>query len=421
MNAPNPARKTLALLPRGQRVPAARAVVRELRPYLTVGVESLGFQEAPGLGTVAVTKHSQLLVDLDAVACETPLELATGLIHEYMHIYLDHSARFQVLVRSGAAQESDGALWNKAADGEINDGLIDSGLPSTFGPNSLVTPQSFGCAPNLTAEIYFAHLKANPPPAQSKPCCGSGWCGSGAGNPVEGEPGAPAPAQSTMSAPSAGEVRAQVDSAVQQYAKANGWGSVPASIRRAVEARATPAVVSWQSKLAKFARVAVHGVIGVDDYSADMRSRRQPKGCPFVLPEMVQLQAQVALAIDTSGSMGEDALLAIVTEAESILRAVPQSRVSAVVFDAEVQAVARVRSARELRGKLIGGGGTDFRVAFAALQKLKPRPDVVVFCTDGYGPYPEAPPPFPVVWLIVPGGRVSVPWGAQVELNPDRA
>ena len=46
-------------------------------------------------------------------------------------------------------------------------------------------------------------------------------------------------------------------------------------------------------------------------------------------------------------------------------------------------------------------------------------PDLLVYLTDGYGAYPERPPSYPVLWLVAPGGKITVDWGLQCVLEAE--
>jgi len=58
--------------------------------------------------------------------------------------------------------------------------------------------------------------------------------------------------------------------------------------------------------------------------------------------------------------------------------------------DAAVGPCQQLHSAKD--AELIGGGGTDMRVAVAAAERLRPRPGTVIVMTDGHTPYPENKP-----------------------------
>jgi predicted metal-dependent peptidase len=91
--------------------------------------------------------------------------------------------------------------------------------------------------------------------------------------------------------------------------------------------------------------------------------------------------------------------------------------------DAAVAAPPRQVSVRDLeRLPIHGGGGTDFRPAFDAAMKLRPRPDIIVYLTDGDGTAPEAAPAgVVVVWCVVPSyyNKRPAPWGHAVIMRQE--
>ena len=72
-------------------------------------------------------------------------------------------------------------------------------------------------------------------------------------------------------------------------------------------------------------------------------------------------------------------------------------------MDAAVHAVQHLRCARD--ATLAGAGGTDLRYGFAAVDRQRPRPDVVIAFTDADTPWPAAAPPaaavIAAVWVAV--------------------
>jgi predicted metal-dependent peptidase len=68
-------------------------------------------------------------------------------------------------------------------------------------------------------------------------------------------------------------------------------------------------------------------------------------------------------------------------------------------------------------GKL-SGGGTDFRPVFGWVAKRgMPRPDAVVYCTDGFGEFPPQAPPYPVVWIVTAHALPQFPFGTVIRLR----
>src|SRR5262249_36529932 len=66
--------------------------------------------------------------------------------------------------------------------------------------------------------------------------------------------------------------------------------------------------------------------------------------------------------------------------------------------------------------KVRGGGGTSFLPPLEPDFLRRHKADVVLYLTDGHGPAPECPPRVPVVWVIIPGGRVPAAWGRVVHI-----
>lgn len=118
---------------------------------------------------------------------------------------------------------------------------------------------------------------------------------------------------------------------------------------------------------------------------------------------------------DTSGSVSSEELAVSYNELVEMKR---QTGVSVGVqdFDHGLQGPlvdldhVNTRRAAEFRGR----GGTDFTAPLTLAARE--RPDVCVITTDGYAPFPDAPPPgVPVMWLITHNGA-SPPWGMVVRL-----
>ena len=116
--------------------------------------------------------------------------------------------------------------------------------------------------------------------------------------------------------------------------------------------------------------------------------------------------------------MGHDELVRAVSEAQGCLRAIG----TPIVFlacDAAVHEPREVRTAAELASQLKGGGGTDFRPVFQAVEELRPKVDLFVFVTDGQGPAPAAAPRgFETIWVLV-GPYSSAPcgWGKKIQIK----
>ena len=76
---------------------------------------------------------------------------------------------------------------------------------------------------------------------------------------------------------------------------------------------------------------------------------------------------------------------------------------------------------------LVGGGGTDFRPAFARIEELRAEGPLremqgVLYFTDGKGTYPAKRPPFEVAFLFLENGEPPPevpPWAMRLVLQPE--
>lgn len=259
-----------------------------------------------------------------------------------------------------------------------------------------------------------------------KPEAGGGWCGSGGGVPVPGEP------ENKGETDAKGRSEVELNSLRRRVAEAikdaveKSRGTVPAGLARWADEVLQPPRVDWRTKLAQVARTAVAFRPGAVDFRYHRPSRRQGAiglgiGKP-VLPAMIQPTPRVAVAVDTSGSMSKSDLQVAVEESAGILGALGAD-VDFIACDAAVGKVKRVRTPRELAESLVGGGGTDFAPVFAEVEKLRPRPEVLVYVTDGCGPAPAKPPVgLRTIWVLVGQYRQTPhfpgePWGEMIELD----
>lgn len=430
-------------------------------PYLQSALLSMVPVETPGLGTVASTADLLFLYDpktIEEWAAKSDAFIAFAWAHEIMHCILNHVGR---------CGTRDPRLFNVACDLWINAQLLEAGFVM---PEGGLLPKNFGFADNLSPDEYYALLlkekderegegkgggsakgESDSPGGNSgssesgepgedsksggggkgseddsglpsKPTLGGGWCGSCAGHAVPNEPkGEEAGELGARSEADAENVRRITAEAVKSAAS-SGRGFVPGGMKRWAEETLGTPKVAWQTLLARATRNAIAYRPGAVDYRYSRMSRRQAAvgygpGRP-VLPALVAPVPQVALVLDTSGSMGTAEVKAALTEASGVMRAVGAD-IQFCACDARVHELKKVRSPKELHALVKGGGGTDFRPAFDALKKQKTRPEVVVFATDGCGPAPTTKPAgMEVIWLLIGSyKRPPCEWGTVIEID----
>ena len=129
---------------------------------------------------------------------------------------------------------------------------------------------------------------------------------------------------------------------------------------------------------------------------------------------MITFRPNVAVVIDTSGSMSEQELTDALNETRHVMKTL-NTPISVITCDAEAHIAKRVFDPRSI--ELIGGGGTDMCVALKAAETLRPRPDVVVTITDGFTPWPDRAPAAEHVTLLTNKGGQKPKFGKTISIG----
>jgi predicted metal-dependent peptidase len=365
-------------------------------PYLTAALFASPVVASPGLKGAAVDEAWRLYIDPETVEKQSVPLLGALLVHHAGHLVRDHAGR----AKSLGVERKMNKDWALAADAEINDDLIGTGLRM---PDDRIVPQELGWKAGRLAEEYYhaPHLET-----ESEPDCGSGSDGRVRDWELRGDQGSGLPP---------GEqhlLRSQVASEVLRYCK-EGVGRLSAGWRRWAEDLLEPKV-DWRRVLAAEIRKGLSTVSGRVDYTYRRPSRRASASPDIVMPALERPVPEVLVLCDTSGSMGDEELATVLAEVDGLLKGVglARNRVRVMAVDAAVQTVQSVTNARQLN--LVGGGGTDMGAGLVAAARLRPRPSVVVVLTDGMTPWPaQAPKGMQVVVGMIgnrtQGGR---PWAA---------
>lgn len=333
----------------------------------------------------AATDGEHLFGNADFLAQLSREERLFVLAHEVWHCAALHPLR-----RQGRALRR----WNVAVDHETNTVLAEAGLTPPAG--AIHFPRWEGRA----AEAVYERLP-NPPPdrgawADPHEPGGPDW---------PGEAGTAGRHSAWQRWP--GYVRGALQQTPHQP------GRLPGSARRLLDELLRPRV-DWREQLRRFLgqRLGEQRLWTTPD-------RRHLARAAW-LPGRHRRARRLAVPLDTSGST-RHAVQALMGELIGIVRAASaDDRLRVLVFDAIVQTDETVRGGtptQTLR-RTRGGGGTDFRPVFQALQS--DSPDALVLLTDGHGPAPKSAPGYPVVWALCRGGEAPADWGYALPLD-DRA
>lgn len=359
----------------------------QMRPYFALALFALHKVDA-SIGTMGVDKFGRVYVDPKKIREWGPEASAYVLLHEVEHWIRAHHARAEPLLAAAECMSCEMQLVNTAEDAEINDD------PEyiKYLPGTPATPQRLGLQPHKLWEEYYEALKRRTKSAQDGAHEHGACCGSAAhGQTQPYELPAPGDAGDKKSVPGikgteADLLRRAIAKEIQQY-DSKEPGKVPFGLKRWADKLLDPPQVPWERELAALIRRARVMAMGAVDYTYSKISRRGSFG-GVLMPAMRRPTPDVAVVLDTSGSMSPADISAALIEIVGIVRATGQVSVPVICCDADAAPVQRV--SRSLNIELIGGGGTDMGVGIAAAQKL--GVGVITVLTDGYTPWPEVAP-----------------------------
>lgn len=206
------------------------------------------------------------------------------------------------------------------------------------------------------------------------------------------------------------EIREKVIESAVQYEKLRG--TLPGNIKKIVE-QFQAAQLNWHELLAQYLTPC---------FGSSRRwlpPNRRYISSQLYLPSRSDTCLQAVLAIDTSGSTADD-LESFAAELTSLCNSFGQYELTVICCDAKIQSVETYTQDSPFCGKNIhfqGGGGTSFIPVFQYVEENFPETQMLIYFTDGYGDIPEVPD-FPVLWVLTPDGRNSIPWGYEIQL-PD--
>lgn len=388
------------------RLSAARTRLILERPFLGALILYLPLdarRRCRSLATDGRTLYFNPAYVLSLTFPETQFMLA----HEALHCALGHFAR-----RGGRLR----AKWDMACDYAANGLLVEDGMKAPV--EAAWNPAFRG----LSAEEIYPLLAQEDGGATLD----EHWFGAGQGGELAPQPADRAGVdearleahrdrldEAGLQLPSAGEAqalaeiwRSRMAAGALEAARAGRlsghWGAVADA---AIEPR-----LPWRALLERFLmRVAR------DDYSFARRSRREGDA---LLPGMESGEANLVVAIDTSGSIPREALEDFLEEVDA-LKAQIRASIALVLCDA---ALAQGTPSRffpwepiALPDGVSGGGGTRFTPVFEWVESEPARPDALLYFTDAEGEFPERAPDYPVMWLVT--GNAPVPFGERVQFN----
>lgn len=193
-------------------------------------------------------------------------------------------------------------------------------------------------------------------------------------------------------------------------------GMMPARFSSQVKRLNRPAELNWQSILKKYV-----GAVAAEKQKTRARlNRRQPRRYDLSGSREGKM-LRIVVAIDTSASMGDDAIRKIFNEIFAIVSR-KRFELTVIECDASIQRVYELKSPNDLPDHVNGRGGTAFTPVINYINENRRfRDALLIYFTDGFG---ESRIPKPLtyrnLWVILGDPEclsVKRPYGSVLPLR----
>ena len=185
----------------------------------------------------------------------------------------------------------------------------------------------------------------------------------------------------SLSKEEAEKLRQEIKEAMIQSAAAAGAGKTPAGIMRMIKSMTEPKM-DWRQLVQQEIQSIVR-----NDYSFQ-RVNRKSMHSGAILPGMKEATTiDVAIAIDMSGSIGEEDATVFLSEIKGIMDQYVDFKINLWCFDTAIynhQEITHDNSDELLSYQPEGGGGTDFEANWEYMKDIGVQPRKFIMFTDGY-------------------------------------
>lgn len=216
------------------------------------------------------------------------------------------------------------------------------------------------------------------------------------------------------------QLERDIDQAIRQGVMARqkiagkGAGGIDRELQDLLEPK-----VDWREVLREFVKATCRA----KDTSSWRKPNRRFLGTGTYMPSMIgEKVGHLVIAIDTSGSIGQDELSDFLSEVKGIAEEVNPSQVDLIYWDSEVAGheeytendVASIISSTKPKG----GGGTSPSCVSEYLKDKKIEPECIIMLTDGYvGDDWGKDWTAQVLWCIVGGNDVIAENGKTIHIK----
>lgn len=236
-------------------------------------------------------------------------------------------------------------------------------------------------------------------------------------------------------------IRTKINEAIEiAYKKTNSqYGYIPSNIQDYINILKKSAIINWKRVL----KTQIQSSVKNNHRKSYLRPSRRYSNSKFIFKGKVPDRiAKIIVAIDTSGSIGNEEFNMFMNEIYELHEKYP-IELRIIQCDAQIQSDIIYKRNQKIENNIYGRGGTDFRPVFEYIKnnkyrcsnelnntssskyqtyksKVRNKPNLLIFFTDGYGTYPEVKdyPRYKVLWCIAGNYPLEqIPFGLKVKLE----
>ncbi len=325
-----------------------------------------------------------------------PKVLQTILAHETLHCALGHLWRRETRKHM---------KWNYATDYAINLMLKKEGFAI---PANCLCEDKFN---GMEAEVIYRKLPDQKPKGSLMDSHDK-W-------PSDGKKGkdnkdqTPQSNQSSLSSDGDQEKLAKdwKDKLIRAATAARMQGKLPGTVDRLIQDMLEPKL-DWKIIL----RDMITSLTRSDFRLFPVSKRHLWRG--IYLPSLHGEKLEIAVGIDTSGSVSAKEFQEFIAEIKGITEQFMDFTLYLFFSDAEIHDRITLSPNEEWPEKFPKkDGGTSFIPIINLVTEEYPQVAALVYLTDGAGSYPEYPPDYPVIWVL--NTDTVMPWGQNIRMEVD--
>lgn len=343
------------------KIIVARVGLLLRHPFFGNMATRLKIEEASEWCMTAATDGRHLYFNREFFDKLTVKEVEFVVAHEILHNVFEHMLR---------VEGRDRAIWNAAADYSVNGQLVRDRIgDSPKGIKIFHDPKHYG---KSTEQVYDEIYEGMD--EQELSALGQlldehiDW-------EKDGKDGRPQYSKEELK-----KIRDEIKEAMIAAAQAAGAGNTPAEIQRMIRELTEPKM-NWREIL----RQQIQSTIK-NDYSF-MRPNRKGWHMSAILPgSQFQETIDICIAIDMSGSIGDDQAKDFISEIKGIMEEYQDYKIKLWCFDTKVY------NEKDFDGygddimeyQVMGGGGTEFDANWDYMKEHDINPKKFIMFTDGY-------------------------------------